>query len=161
VFLVLAALYESWSLPFSVLLSTPVAVLGAFLGVKARGYPLDIFIQVGLVMLVGLTAKNAILIVEFAVFQKEEGKSDEDAALKAGRLRLRPILMTSIAFIMGCVPLWVARGAGSVGRQELGTTVITGMTLATLLGTLLIPGLFVAVEKAAALRKKKDGGSPS
>src|ERR1700756_3199318 len=137
VFLILAALYESWSLPFSVLLSTPVAVFGAFFILWLRRFLLgylvppymiqiesDVYSQIGLVMLIGLAAKNAILIVEFAKDKYENGMSLVDAALEGARLRLRPILMTSFAFILGCVPLWTATGAGAVGRQIMGTTVI-------------------------------------
>jgi HAE1 family hydrophobic/amphiphilic exporter-1 len=147
VFLILAAQYESWSLPFSVLLGTPLAVLGAFLGLFMRNFELNVFGQIGLVMLIGLAAKNAILIVEFAKLELEAGKSIVDAALAGARLRLRPILMTSFAFILGCVPLWRASGAGAVSRQQLGTTVIMGMLVATLLGIFLVPVLFVVVEK--------------
>ena len=154
VFLVLAGLYGSWSLPFSVLLGTPVAVLGAFVGLLARQYPLDIFTQVGLVMLVGLAAKNAILIVAFARDGEKAGMDEEKAALQGARLRLRPILMTSFAFILGCVPLWVATGAGAVARRELGTTVITGMLAATLLGAVATPALYVLVERLAKRRKR-------
>jgi len=154
VFLVLAGLYGSWSLPFSVLLGTPVAVLGAFVGLLARQYPLDIFTQVGLVMLVGLAAKNAILIVAFARDAEKTGMDEEKAALQGARLRLRPILMTSFAFILGCVPLWVATGAGAVARRELGTTVITGMLAATLLGAVATPALYVLVERLAKRRKR-------
>jgi hydrophobe/amphiphile efflux-1 (HAE1) family protein len=160
VFLILAALYESWSLPFSVLLSTPVAVFGAFAVLWLRRVLLglylppvmvqiesDVYSQIGLVMLIGLAAKNAILIVEFAKEAYEKGQPLVDAALAAGRLRLRPILMTSFAFVLGCVPLWTASGAGSVARQIMGTTVIGGMLAATLIAVLIIPVLFVVVEK--------------
>ena len=160
VFLILAALYESWSLPFSVLLSTPVAVFGAFgilwlrralLGVFLPPYLVqiesDIYSQIGLVMLIGLAAKNAILIVEFAKDQYENGKPLADAALEGARLRLRPILMTSFAFILGCVPLWTATGAGSVARQIMGTTVIGGMLAASLIGIFFVPAIFYLVEK--------------
>jgi HAE1 family hydrophobic/amphiphilic exporter-1 len=146
VFLILAALYESWSLPFSVLLSTPVAVLGAFVGLMSRHFDNNVYAQIGLIMLVGLAAKNAILIVEFAREQMQQGRSVVDAALEGARLRLRPILMTSFAFILGCVPLWVATGAGSAARKVLGTAVISGMLAATVLGVMFIPALFVVVE---------------
>jgi hydrophobic/amphiphilic exporter-1 (mainly G- bacteria), HAE1 family len=150
VFLILAALYESWSLPFSVLLSTPVAVLGAYLGLYSRRFDNNVYAQIGLVMLVGLTAKNAILIVEFARDRREQGRSIVDAALEAARIRLRPILMTSFAFIFGCVPLWIAKGAGAAARQILGTAVVSGMLAATMLGVFLVPPLFVLVERLVA-----------
>jgi hydrophobic/amphiphilic exporter-1 (mainly G- bacteria), HAE1 family len=149
VFLILAALYESWSLPFSVLLSTPIAVLGAYLGLLSRRFDSNVYAQIGLVMLVGLTAKNAILIVEFAKDQLDQGQPLLDAALEGARRRLRPILMTSFAFILGCLPLWVAHGAGAAGRQMLGTTVVAGMLAATLLGIFFIPSLFVFMERLA------------
>src|SRR3954469_16137879 len=152
VFLILAALYESWSLPFSVLLSTPVAVLGAFLGLLARKFDSNVYAQIGLVMLVGLTAKNAILIVEFAKDQIAQGRPLLEAALEGARRRLRPILMTSFAFIFGCLPLWLAHGAGAAGRQMLGTTVVSGMLAATLLGIFVIPSLFVFMERLAGHR---------
>ncbi len=152
VFLILAALYESWSLPFSVLLSTPVAVLGAYLGLYSRRFDNNIYAQIGLVMLVGLTAKNAILIVEFAKDRLEQGRPIIDAALEGARLRLRPILMTSFAFVFGCIPLWIAKGAGAAARQMLGTAVVSGMLAATLLGVFLVPPLFVAVERLVAKR---------
>jgi HAE1 family hydrophobic/amphiphilic exporter-1 len=162
VFLVLAGLYGSWSLPFSVLLGTPVAVLGAFVGLVGRQFPLDIFTQVGLVMLVGLAAKNAILIVAFARDAEKEGMDEMKAALQGARLRLRPILMTSFAFILGCVPLWIATGAGAVARRELGTTVIAGMLAATLLGAIATPALYVLMERVARRRggkhREKVGG---
>jgi HAE1 family hydrophobic/amphiphilic exporter-1 len=166
VFLILAALYESWSLPFSVLLSVPVAVCGAFAGMLMRHFDLDVYGQIGLVMLIGLAAKNAILIVEFAKDGLENGKPLVDAALEGAKLRLRPILMTSFAFIFGCVPLWVASGAGSQARQILGTTVIVGMVAATCLGIFLIPVLFVVVERWSgserkqAKRREREGGKP-
>jgi HAE1 family hydrophobic/amphiphilic exporter-1 len=149
VFLILAALYESWSLPFSVLLSTPIAVLGAYLGLLSRRFDSNVYAQIGLVMLVGLTAKNAILIVEFAKDQLDQGRPLLDAALEGARRRLRPILMTSFAFIFGCAPLWIAHGAGAAGRQMLGTTVVAGMLAATLLGIFVIPSLFVFMERLA------------
>jgi HAE1 family hydrophobic/amphiphilic exporter-1 len=161
VFLILAALYESWSLPFSVLLSVPVAVTGAFLGLFLRGFALDVFGQIGLVMLIGLAAKNAILIVEFAKAGYERGEPLVDAALEGARLRLRPILMTSFAFIFGCVPLWLAKGAGAVGRQILGTAVISGMLAATGIAIFIIPVLFVVVERlAGAKAHAPEGAAP-
>ncbi|MCL2448101.1 MAG: efflux RND transporter permease subunit, partial [Polyangiaceae bacterium] len=158
VFLILAALYESWSLPFSVLLSTPVAVLGAYAGLLSRRFDNNIYAQIGLVMLVGLTAKNAILIVEFAKDRLEKGQSVIDAALEGARLRLRPILMTSFAFIFGCVPLWLAQGAGASARRMLGTAVISGMLAATIFGVFLIPALFVAIERIGARRQHRSEG---
>jgi HAE1 family hydrophobic/amphiphilic exporter-1 len=152
VFLILAALYESWSLPFSVLLSVPVAVLGAYGGLLLRRFDNNVFAQIGLVMLIGLTAKNAILIVEFAILEHSKGKELVQAALEGARLRLRPILMTSFAFILGCVPLWTAKGAGAIGRKVLGSSVVAGMSAATVLGVFLVPVLFVVVERIA---KKK------
>lgn len=146
VFLILAALYESWTLPFSVLLSTPVAILGAYLALMARHFENDIFATIGLVMLIGLSAKNAILIVEFAVANYKGGQPIAEAALNAARLRFRPIVMTALAFIFGCLPLWTATGAGGSSRRILGTVVVGGMLLATTLGILFIPVSFAVVE---------------
>ena len=146
VFLILAALYESWTLPFSVLLSTPVAILGAYLALSLRSLENDIFATIGLIMLIGLSAKNAILIVEFAVTNYRAGQSIAQSALDAARLRFRPIVMTALAFICGCLPLWTASGSGAVARRILGTVVIGGMTLATLMGILMIPVTFAVVE---------------
>ncbi|HZU29370.1 MAG TPA: multidrug efflux RND transporter permease subunit [Bryobacteraceae bacterium] len=150
VFLILAAQYESWSLPFSVLLGTPVAVFGAYLFLWARHYDNDVYAQIGLVMLIGLAAKNAILIVEFAKHQYESGRSAAEAALIGGRIRLRPILMTAFAFILGCIPLWTASGSGAVSRRILGTAVIGGMLAASLLAIFLIPVTFDVVESLMA-----------
>ncbi len=150
VFLILAGLYESWSLPFSVLLSVPVAILGANAGLLLRELDNDVFAQIGLVMLIGLTAKNAILIVEFAVLERTKHKKElVEAALEGARLRLRPILMTSFAFILGCIPLWTAKGAGAIGRRVLGTSVVVGMAAASILGIFLVPVLYVVIERIA------------
>jgi HAE1 family hydrophobic/amphiphilic exporter-1 len=160
VFLILAALYESWTLPFSVLLSTPIAVFGAFLALYARDFENDVYFQIGLVMLIGLAAKNAILIVEFARAEYEKGQTIVDAALAAARLRLRPILMTAFAFILGCVPLWAAAGSGAVSRQILGTTVIGGMLAATFIAIFLIPVLFYVVERFSPGKSKTEPEVP-
>jgi len=173
VFLILAALYESWTLPFSVLLSTPVAVFGAFgvlwlrrmfLSYTAPAYLVqienDVFSQIGLVMLIGLAAKNAILIVEFAKDEFEKGRPLAEAALDGARLRLRPILMTSFAFILGCVPLWTASGAGAIARQIMGTTVIGGMAAASGIGIFLVPAIFYMVEKVSGTARQPPPIAP-
>jgi hydrophobic/amphiphilic exporter-1 (mainly G- bacteria), HAE1 family len=171
VFLILAALYESWSLPFSVLLSTPVAVFGAIAALWLRRVELAAFLpaymvqienvayaQIGLVMLIGLGAKNSILIVAFAKAEYEKGKPLVDAALDAARIRLRPLLMTSFAFILGCLPLWTASGAGSVARQVIGTTVIGGMVAETFIGRFFVPAIFYLVEKWSARTREQFVG---
>jgi hydrophobic/amphiphilic exporter-1 (mainly G- bacteria), HAE1 family len=173
VFLVLAALYESWSLPFSVLLSTPVAVFGAIAALWLRRLVLaaflpaymvqienDVYNQIGLVMLIGLGAKNSILIVAFAKEEYVRGRSLADAALDAARIRLRPLLMTSFAFILGCVPLWTASGAGAIARQIIGTTVIGGMVAETFIGRFFVPAIFVVVEKLAGVKARLTRAEP-
>ena len=156
VFLILAALYESWSLPFSVLLGVPIAVFGAFAFLFFRQMEFNVFAQIGLVMLIGLSAKNAILIVEFVRTRFEHGESLIDAALEGARIRQRPILMTSLAFIFGCIPLWLASGAGAVARQVMGTAVIGGMLAASALAVFFIPVAFFSVEKLAGGERKRD-----
>ncbi len=160
VFLVLAALYESWAVPFAVLLGIPFAVLGAYIGLTLRGMPSDIYAQIGLVMLIGLAAKNAILIVEFAKLAYERGRPLVDAAIEGARLRLRPILMTSFAFIFGSVPLAIATGAGSGARLVLGTAVVFGMSVATLIGIFIIPVFYVLVQSLQERLLGKSATSP-
>jgi len=166
VFLILAAQYESWGLPFSVLLGTPFAAFGAYVGLWvarqfSESYVNNVFAQIGLIMLVGLAAKNAILIVEFAKMEHESGKPLVEAALSAAKLRLRPILMTAFAFILGVVPLLTATGAGAEARKVMGVAVFSGMLIATLLGVLLIPMLYVAVEKAIGSGKHAPVPAPT
>jgi hydrophobe/amphiphile efflux-1 (HAE1) family protein len=153
VFLFLAALYESWAIPFAVVLAVPLGLFGALLAVHLRSYAYDIYTQIGIVTLIGLAAKNAILIVEFAKMRREEGLTIRDAAIDAAHLRLRPILMTSFAFILGVVPLMIANGAGGASRRALGTTVFGGMNAATLLAIFIVPVLYVVIQSIAERRK--------
>ena len=157
VFLILAAQYESWSLPFSVLLGTPIAVAGAFGALLLRGQENNIYAQIGLVMLIGLAAKNAILIVEFAKSHREAGMSAVEAAMQAAKLRLRPILMTAFAFILGVAPLMFASGAMAEARKVIGVTVCVGMFVATICGVFFIPALYVLVDRFG----KKSSAAPA
>ena len=156
VYLTLAAQYESYVLPFIILLGVPVALLGALGAIALRGLSNDVYAQIGLVMLIGLSSKNAILIVEFAEQLQDDGLSTIDAAIEAARIRLRPILMTSLAFILGVVPLMAATGAGAAGRVSVGTTVFGGMIAATSLNLLFIPMLYVVVRSIAPRKKARD-----
>jgi HAE1 family hydrophobic/amphiphilic exporter-1 len=147
VFLLLAAQYESWGLPFAVLLATPTVILGTMVGMLVRQFDLNVYAQIGLIMLIGLAAKNAILIVEFAKMKREEGVDLLEAAVQGSKLRLRPILMTSFAFILGCVPLMLASGSGAAARSTMGTGVVYGMTIATAVGLFIIPVCYVFVQR--------------
>jgi HAE1 family hydrophobic/amphiphilic exporter-1 len=158
VFLILAAQYESWSMPFMVLLAVPLALFGAMLALWLRGRQIDVYSQIGFVMLIGLAAKNAILIVEFAKRRREEGLDIVEAAMMAARLRLRPILMTAFAFILGVVPLMFATGAGAASRQSIGTTVFGGMLAATVLTLAFVPVFYALIEQ---LRESRFGQSPA
>ena len=155
VFLCLAALYESWTVPFAVLLTVPTTIFGAFLFMFARGLENSVYMQIGLVMLIGLAAKNAILIVEFAKIRVERGMPIREAAIEAAKLRMRPIVMTSLAFIVGVFPLVFATGAGAGSRNAMGTTVVGGMALDTALGIFVIPCLFVVIEEFSEWLKAK------
>jgi multidrug efflux pump subunit AcrB len=155
VYLFLAAQYESWTLPLSVLFSVPIAVLGAALATLIMGMENNIYMQIGLVLLVGLSAKTAIMIVEFANQLRQEGKSPFDAAMEAARLRFRPILMTALSFLLGVIPLVIATGAGAVSRRSLGTTVFGGMLLATVVGIFLIPFLYYGIQRLSGSKVQK------
>jgi hydrophobe/amphiphile efflux-1 (HAE1) family protein len=158
VFLILAAQYESWSMPFMVLLAVPLALFGALLALWSRGMQIDVYSQIGFVMLIGLAAKNAILIIEFAKRRREEGLSIVDAAMEAAQLRLRPILMTAFAFILGVVPLMLATGAGAASRQSIGTTVFGGMLAATILTLLFVPVFYATIERIREGRVAGEAG---
>jgi HAE1 family hydrophobic/amphiphilic exporter-1 len=157
VFLILAALYESWSLPVSVLLGTPLAVFGAFAAIALRGQVNNVYAQIGLIVLIGLAAKNAILIVEFAKRRHEQGRGPAEAALEGARLRLRPILMTSFAFLLGTLPLAISTGSGAVARQIMGTAVMGGTAAASFIAIFLIPVTFYVVVR---LFRKRSGAEP-
>ncbi|MHC1764518.1 MAG: efflux RND transporter permease subunit [Verrucomicrobiia bacterium] len=161
VFLLLSAQYESWSLPFSVLLATPAVVLGTLIGMWMRNFELNVYAQIGLVMLIGLAAKNAILIVEYAKMRREQGSEILDAAVEGSKLRLRPILMTSFAFILGCVPLMLATGSGAASRSTMGTGVVFGMSIATAIGLFIIPVCYVFVQRLSEGRKKPEPAAVS
>jgi HAE1 family hydrophobic/amphiphilic exporter-1 len=156
VFLLLAAQYESWSLPFAVLLSVPSVILGTMVGLLLRHLEMNVYAQVGIVMLIGLAAKNAILIIEFAKMKRDEGVPTLAAALEGAKLRLRPILMTSFAFILGCIPLMLASGSGAASRSTMGTGVVYGMTISTVIGLFLIPVCYVFVQNFADRRQKSS-----
>jgi HAE1 family hydrophobic/amphiphilic exporter-1 len=158
VYLTLSAQYESFALPFIILLAVPMAVLGALGLVHLRGYANDVYCQIGLVMLIGLSAKNSILIVEFAEQLRRKGRSIADAAIEAGELRLRPILMTSFAFILGILPLVFASGAGALGRRSVGTTIVGGMLLSTVLNLFFIPTLYVILSTLLHAGSGKKAG---
>jgi multidrug efflux pump subunit AcrB len=154
VFLLLAAQYESWSLPFAVLLSVPTVILGTMVGLLLRNFEMNVYAQVGLIMLIGLAAKNAILIVEFAKMKRDDGMPTLEAALEGAKLRLRPILMTSFAFILGCVPLMLATGSGAASRSTMGTGVVFGMSISTAIGLFLIPVCYVFVQRFSDRKQK-------
>jgi HAE1 family hydrophobic/amphiphilic exporter-1/multidrug efflux pump len=156
VFLILAAQYERWSLPLAVIMAVPFALLGALLALLLRSMPNDIYFQIGLIVLIGLAAKNAILIVEFAAQKQAEGMALADAALEAARLRFRPIVMTSLAFVLGVVPLVFASGAGAAARQSMGTGVFGGMLAATFIATLFVPVFFYWLARFGSERRAAD-----
>jgi HAE1 family hydrophobic/amphiphilic exporter-1 len=155
VFLVLAAQYESWTNPVAVILVVPLAVLGTVVALVMRGFDNNVYTQIGIVLLIGLASKNAILIVEFAMAEREKGKGIREAARDAAKLRFRPILMTAISSIAGFMPLVVAAGAGAASRQAIGTAVVGGMIAATVMSLLFTPVFYVVMQKLSGLRKKK------
>jgi HAE1 family hydrophobic/amphiphilic exporter-1/multidrug efflux pump len=166
VFLILAAQYERWSLPLAVLLAVPFALFGALLAVLVRGMPNDIYFQIGLVVLVGLSAKNAILIVEFASQKRQQGMNNIDAALTAARQRFRPIVMTSLAFILGVFPLVISSGAGAAARRSMGTGVFGGMLASTFIATIFVPMFFTWMSRkqrknSAVLESSSNRSDPS
>src|SRR5271167_3607107 len=161
VYLTLSAQYESFVLPFIILLAVPMAVLGALTFVSLRGLSDDVYVQIGLVLLIGLSAKNSILIVEFAEQLIEHGRSITDAAIEAAELRLRPILMTSFAFILGVLPLYFATGAGKLGRHSVGTAIVGGMLFSTILNLFFIPVLYVLFKTVLGLLKRKPKAPPA
>jgi multidrug efflux pump len=157
VLLILAAQYEKWTLPFGVLMAVPFAIFGALIAILLRGMDNDIYFQIGLITLIALAAKNAILIIEFAVLKRQEGLSVHDAAISAARMRIRPIVMTSLAFVLGCVPLAVASGASANSRHSIGTGVIGGMLGATLIAVFFIPLFFLLLERRSEQSLQADG----
>jgi HAE1 family hydrophobic/amphiphilic exporter-1/multidrug efflux pump len=161
VFLVLAALYESWAMPIAILLVIPFGVFGAFFGLTMSGQANNVYAQIGLVMLIGLAAKNAILIVEFAKLARERGASILEAARQGSQLRLRPILMTSFAFILGSVPLAIATGAGAGARKSIGVTVVWGMLFATMVGIFVIPVFYVIIQRISERKNPFGRESPA
>jgi HAE1 family hydrophobic/amphiphilic exporter-1/multidrug efflux pump len=161
VFLILAAQFEKWSLPLAVIMAVPFALAGALVAVFLRGMPNDIYFQIGLVVLIGLASKNAILIVEFATQKLEQGMSLLDAAKEGARLRFRPIVMTSLAFILGVVPLVVATGAGAAARRSMGTGVFGGMLAATFIATIFVPLFFMWLSRGKSSRVPVPGDQPA
>jgi HAE1 family hydrophobic/amphiphilic exporter-1/multidrug efflux pump len=162
VFLILSALYERWSLPLAVILAVPFGMMGAFVAIWIRGISNDVYFDVGLVTLIALAAKNAILIVEFAILKREEGLTVEEAAIGAAKLRFRAILMTSLTFILGVVPLVISKGAGAASRHSVGTGVFGGMIAATVLAVFLVPLFYKLIDRVAekrALKKKQEAAS--
>ena len=161
IFLILSAQYEKWSLPFVVIMSVPFAVFGALLAIWIRGIDNDLYFQVGLVTLIGLAAKNAILIVEFAMQQVHEGKDCVSAALEAAKLRFRPIVMTSLAFTFGVLPLAISSGAGAASRHAIGTGMVGGMLVSTFISTMFVPMMFVIIAERFMKQKPQTSDTPA